>query len=94
MATKKQQCPEFPYFGANYPDATCIDGYLYDLDNCDENGNLYEPSEKIPCPFCNKEEYFEKYGVMDEEEDSVAMDEYKSIVAWVRKHYPDYIIED
>ena len=23
MATKKQQCPEFPYFGANYPDATC-----------------------------------------------------------------------
>ena len=89
MATKKQQCPEFPYFGANYPDARCIDGYLYDLDNCDVNGNLYEPSEKIPCPFCNKEEYFE-----DNEEDSVAMDKYKSIVSWVKKHYPDYVIED
>lgn len=89
MAAKKQQCPEFPYFGANYPDATCIDGYLYDLDNCDVNGNLYEPSEKIPCPFCNKEEYF-----MDKEEDSAAMERYKSIVSWVKKHYPDYVIED
>lgn len=94
MSTKKQQCPEFPFFGANYPDARCIDGYLYDLDDCDDNGNLYEPADKIPCPFCNKEKYFEKYDIMDEGEDSVAMDEYKSIVSWVKKHYPDYIIED
>ena len=94
MATKKQQCPEFPYFGANYPDACCIDGYLYDLDNCDDNGNLYEPPEKIPCPFCNKEEYFEEYGIMDEGEDSAAMDVYRAIVSWVKRNYPDYIIED
>lgn len=29
----RNTCPEFPLFGANYPDATCIDGILYDLDN-------------------------------------------------------------
>ena len=23
---------EFPHFGASYPDAHCIDGYLYDVD--------------------------------------------------------------
>lgn len=54
-ATK--QCPEFPYFGATYPDAMCIDGLLYDLDNCDDNGNLYERNEDIPCPFCREKEY-------------------------------------
>lgn len=26
-------CPEFPYFGAPYPDAICVDGYLHDLDD-------------------------------------------------------------
>ena len=24
---------EFPQFGANYPDARCIDGYLWDMDS-------------------------------------------------------------
>lgn len=90
MVTKKQQCPEFPYFGANYPDATCINGYLYDLDYCDENGNLYEPSEKIPCPFCNKEEFFSHFDCEDEE--SAGKEVYELIINWVRKHYPDYII--
>lgn len=52
---ERNSCPEFPFFGAPYPDATCIDGYLYDLDHCDINGNLYQMSERIPCPFCNKE---------------------------------------
>lgn len=36
MINKNKQCPEFPYFGAIYPDARCIGGYLYDLDDCDE----------------------------------------------------------
>ncbi|WP_139366134.1 hypothetical protein [Elizabethkingia meningoseptica] len=53
----KNQCPEFPHFGASYPDATCIDGYLWDLDKCDENG-LYGGGDD-PCPFCNKDEYIE-----------------------------------
>ena len=29
---KSNQCPEFPYFGARYPDARCIDGLLHDMD--------------------------------------------------------------
>lgn len=41
-------------FGAgNYPDSVCIDGRLYDADDCDDKGNLYEPAENIPCPICD-----------------------------------------
>lgn len=40
----QKECPNFPFFGADYPDATCIDGKLYDLDS-PEGG-------KVPCPFC------------------------------------------
>lgn len=56
-AEKLRQCPEFPYFGATYPDARCIDGALHDMDRCDDNGNLYEMFEYCPCPFCNKAEF-------------------------------------
>ena len=42
----KEQCPVFPYFGASYPDACCIDGYLYDMDDCDDYGNMYELLQK------------------------------------------------
>lgn len=58
---KINSCPEFPFFGASYPDATCINGYLHDLDHCDINGNLYQMSERIPCPFCNKDEFIESF---------------------------------
>lgn len=50
---KVNPCPEFPFFGASYPDACCIDGYLWDLDRCDENG-LYSSGDNPPCPFCNQ----------------------------------------
>ena len=54
---KKTQCPEFPYFGAIYPDACCIDGYLWDLDSCDSPGsNLLTSGGDDPCPFCNYDE--------------------------------------
>ncbi len=58
---KTQQCPEFPHFGAAYPDARCIDGYLYDLDKCDENGNLYDNDHDSPCPFCNSKEFIKSH---------------------------------
>lgn len=58
MSEQNKQCPEFPFFGASYPDARCINGYLWDLDKCDENGNLYEEGD-IPCPFCNTEKFIE-----------------------------------
>lgn len=43
-------------FGAAYPDSLCCGGRLYDADNCDGNGNLYEPAEDIPCPMCREQE--------------------------------------
>ena len=59
--SKNEQCPEFPHFGARYPDATCIDGYLWDLDKY-EDGHLYGGGDD-PCPFCNTEQYLEWAGV-------------------------------
>lgn len=52
-----QPCPEIPFFGARYPDARCIDGYLWDLDS-DEDGKLTQGGD-IPCPFCNTEKFIE-----------------------------------
>lgn len=60
---QKTQCPDFPYFGARYPDATCIDGYLWDLDKC-EDGKLYGGGDE-PCPFCNTDSFIEQH--IDEE---------------------------
>lgn len=54
---KTNNCPEFPHFGAIYPDARCIDGYLWDLDSYD-NGFLTHGGN-VPCPFCNTEAYKE-----------------------------------
>lgn len=60
-------CPEFPFFGAHYPDARCIDGHLWDLDKCDENGNLYGEGVTA-CPFCNTESFIvDMTDITDEE---------------------------
>lgn len=49
------------YYGTDqYPDHRCIDGNLWDDDNCDEKGNLYKPEESIACPYCRPEEYEEE----------------------------------
>ncbi|WP_234734816.1 hypothetical protein [Tellurirhabdus bombi] len=52
---KVNTCPEFPFFNASYPDATCINGFLWDLDSY-EDGGLTQGGED-PCPFCNTEEH-------------------------------------
>jgi hypothetical protein len=41
-------------FGARYPDSVCIKGRLFDADDCDNNGNLYDRGEDIPCPMCRR----------------------------------------
>jgi len=46
-------------FGANYPDSICCGGRLYDADNCDNEGNLYEPMDEIPCPMCREKDAIE-----------------------------------
>lgn len=79
MSKNKEICPEFPFFGANYPDACCINGILYDLDKCDNDGNLYIPTEEIPCPFCKTEEFIEYdcFSKEDEFYENIG-DEYKA----------------
>ena len=44
-------------FGAgSYPDSICIEGRLFDADNCDSEGALYDPLEEIPCPMCREKD--------------------------------------
>lgn len=52
---------EFPYFGATYPDARCIDGYLWDLDSAEstEDGVYFTSGGDEPCPFCNEKEWLD-----------------------------------
>lgn len=42
---------EGAHFGASYPDARCIDGFLWDLDS-DDNGYLTHGGD-MPCPQCD-----------------------------------------
>lgn len=47
-------------FGAGrYPDSICFGGRLYDADDCDNDGNYYEPPETIPCPMCKEQQAVE-----------------------------------
>lgn len=55
----KNPCPEFPYWGAPYPDARCVNGILYDLDKCDDEGNLIKPIDDVYCPFCKTREFID-----------------------------------
>lgn len=56
-----EACPEIPFFGARYPDARCIDGWLWDLDSCDEPGGPLFIGGDTPCPFCNEGAFIERY---------------------------------
>lgn len=66
MEKKTNQCPEIPFFGARYPDGRCIDGFMWDLDKCDENGLI--GGGEYPCPFCNSEMVIQE--AIDNEEGS------------------------
>ena len=66
---------EFPHFGASYPDAQCIDGYLWDLDSYD-NGFLTIGGYDA-CPVCNTEKWLEQIeigedGDFETKEDALA----------------------
>jgi hypothetical protein len=47
------------YFGANYQDSQCIDGYLWDEDSGD--GEYLTSGGDIPCPFCKSLEFAESF---------------------------------
>lgn len=53
---------EAPTFGARYPDGTCIDGYMWDLDSCDEPGGGLAHGGDEPCPWCNTAEFIKWNG--------------------------------
>lgn len=55
---------EFPHFGASYPDAHCIDGYLWDMDSYEDG--CYTVGGDDPCPFCNTDAWLKT--VLDNEE--------------------------
>ena len=44
-------------FGGGYIDSTCIEGYLWDLDSCDEPGGGLTHGGEWACPRCNTERY-------------------------------------
>ena len=50
---------EAPTFGAHYPDGTCIDGFMWDLDSGDGDGLSSGGDE--PCPWCNTVEFIEHH---------------------------------
>lgn len=89
MSKNNKPCPEFPHFGARYPDARCIDGYLWDLDSSedDSDGNIFTSGGDDPCPFCNTEEYLEWAGV-DETDDEAPKRE--TILAYIEKMKEKY----
>lgn len=66
---KPQECPtQMPvsYFGANYQDSVCIDGYLWDEDSGEGDG--LTSGGDIPCPFCKPQEHLEYKGLEEEHE--------------------------
>jgi len=69
-------CPDIPFFGANYPDATCIDGRLWDLDSCDEPGGPLFGGGDVPCPFCRPQEHINEIA-----EDLYSSGEFETIEA-------------
>lgn len=62
---------EFPHFGAAYPDAHCIDGYLWDMDSYEDG--CYTSGGDAPCPFCNTEKWLKDVvgSVFDTEEEAL-----------------------
>lgn len=78
----KEDCPQFPFFGATYPDACCINGYLWDLDSHDSDlGGLTSGGEH-PCPFCNTETFLQE--CRDNEQN---MDDVKKWMEKIKKEY-------
>ena len=74
---------EFPYFGATYPHARCIDGYLWDM----EGEGIYYSSyagNGYPCPVCNTKKWLEQVmenGEFETKESALAY------VEQLKKHY-------
>lgn len=81
--SEKKGCGiEFPHFGASYPDARCIDGYLWDMDSYEDG--FFTIGGDDPCPFCNTEEWLKD--VIDDE----IFETREEAIAWVEKMREKY----
>lgn len=69
------------YFGAQYPDACCIDGFLWDLDSCDVPGGDLTSGGEVPCPQCNHGAWLDRF------EDELFSDGYGSAETGQRREY-------
>ena len=63
-----------------------IDGILYDMDDCDDDGNLYENGLHMPCPFCNSEKLFRDYCCGD-------VEWYNAIIDEINSQNPEFKLE-
>lgn len=58
---------EFPLW-ARYPDAKCINGYLYDMDSWDEELGGFTSGGDEPCPICHPEAWLDNCETEEEGE--------------------------
>ena len=86
MNNNINQCPEFPHFGARYPDATCIDGFLWDLDSAEDvDGHpALTRGGDDPCPFCNTEAYI---GLALDEKNDVTREKILESIEKLKERY-------
>ncbi len=73
-------------FGAHYPDSTCIDGYLWDLDSggVDDSGNSYlDIGGYVPCPKCNAKAWV-KYNADEFQDDGYEAFEHPLITKMIK----------
>ncbi|MFD1944689.1 hypothetical protein [Paradevosia shaoguanensis] len=59
-------------FGGGYIDSCCIDGFLWDLDSCDEPGGGLTHGGDFACPRCNTGAFLEQ-AIEDAESCGVSM---------------------
>lgn len=69
---KIQPFPGNRFISANYLDATCIDGFLWDMDQMDNSG-------EVPCPICNPQAFIAYHA--DELNDVTE----QSVLNWIDK---------
>ena len=69
---------------------TLYHGYLWDLDKCNENGELYGEGD-IPCPFCNIEEFIEHDPFSKEYEFYEGIEDEEKAKEKAREWYLSYI---
>jgi hypothetical protein len=80
---------EGSHFGAYYPDATCIDGYLWDMDSCDEPGGGLHRGGDIGCPSCNTKQFLEYQDVRLSGNSRQRRVEMRKLIRQIRAAYVD-----